>query len=218
MSSAKLNAVGQRWVNELADYQFTIKYRPGKENVDADFLSRKPTEIAELKEKCTMTIESHSWSVIKSGVEEASSEDGSPVLCMGMSAERLVLDPEVKVVPVAAEELGNKQRGDSIIGPVYRAVAEGSRPSRKEWGELSHESKLLMKNYGKLFLDNGVLMRKAGKYEQLVLPQEYHQMVFVELHEKMAHLGAEKVIDLARQRFHWPKMASSIKTYIQKKM
>ena len=132
MSSAKLNAVGQRWVNELADYQFTIKYRPGKENVDADFLSRKPTEIAELKEKCTMTIESHSWNVIKSGVEEASSEDGSPVLCMGMSADRLVLDPEVKVVPVAAEELGNKQRGDSIIGPIYRAVAEGSRPSRKE--------------------------------------------------------------------------------------
>lgn len=37
--SAKLNATGHRWVLELADYRFTLKYRPGTENRDADFLS-----------------------------------------------------------------------------------------------------------------------------------------------------------------------------------
>ena len=39
LSSAKLNATGLRWVNELADFNFTIKYRPGKVNTDADTLS-----------------------------------------------------------------------------------------------------------------------------------------------------------------------------------
>ncbi len=29
MKTAKLNAAGQRWVSELADYHFTLKYRPG---------------------------------------------------------------------------------------------------------------------------------------------------------------------------------------------
>ena len=40
LSSAKLNATGLRWVGELADFNFTIKYRPGKVNTDADALSR----------------------------------------------------------------------------------------------------------------------------------------------------------------------------------
>ena len=30
MTTAKPNATGQRWVSELADFNFDIKYRPGK--------------------------------------------------------------------------------------------------------------------------------------------------------------------------------------------
>ena len=47
LSSAKLNAVALRWVNDLADFNFTIKYRPGRVNVDADYLSRRPLDIKE---------------------------------------------------------------------------------------------------------------------------------------------------------------------------
>lgn len=39
LTTAKLNAVGHRWVGELADFHFTIRYRPGKSNADADTLS-----------------------------------------------------------------------------------------------------------------------------------------------------------------------------------
>lgn len=45
LSTAKLNAVGHRWVGELADFHFKIKYRPGKTNVDADTLSRCPVKL-----------------------------------------------------------------------------------------------------------------------------------------------------------------------------
>ena len=40
LTTAKLNAIGLRWVNELSNYNFVIKYRRGKENIDADYLSR----------------------------------------------------------------------------------------------------------------------------------------------------------------------------------
>ena len=53
MTSAKLNATGMRWVSELADYEFTIKYRPGKKGRDADGLSRNPSTIEELERVCT---------------------------------------------------------------------------------------------------------------------------------------------------------------------
>ena len=45
LTSAKLNATGHRWVAELADFNFTIKYRPGKTNTDADVLSRMPLDL-----------------------------------------------------------------------------------------------------------------------------------------------------------------------------
>ena len=40
LTSAKLDACGQRWVAKLANYNFTIKYRCGQSNVEADALSR----------------------------------------------------------------------------------------------------------------------------------------------------------------------------------
>ena len=44
-----------------------------------------------------------------------------------------------------------------------------------------------------------------------------HDIVYTELHEKMGHLGTEKVLDLARRRFYWPGMYKDIDTYIRKK-
>ena len=47
LSSAKLNATRQRWVNELADFNINIHYKPGRNNTDADALSRFPEDIKE---------------------------------------------------------------------------------------------------------------------------------------------------------------------------
>ncbi|CAM4646851.1 unnamed protein product [Caretta caretta] len=38
LTSAKLDATGQRWVAALASYEFSIQYRSGSSNVDADAL------------------------------------------------------------------------------------------------------------------------------------------------------------------------------------
>ena len=53
LTSAKLNATGLRWVNELADFHFEIKYRPGKANADADTLSRMPIRFENYMESCS---------------------------------------------------------------------------------------------------------------------------------------------------------------------
>ena len=44
LSSVKLNTTGLRWIGELAEFDFTIHYHPGKANVDTDALSQMPSE------------------------------------------------------------------------------------------------------------------------------------------------------------------------------
>ena len=40
LTSAKLDAMGQRWIAALANYNFSLHYRWGKTNVEADALSQ----------------------------------------------------------------------------------------------------------------------------------------------------------------------------------
>ena len=65
LSTARLNAVGHRWVGELADFHFDIKYRPGKMNADADTLSRYPVgfqhQIDEHSESVSPEVVSAVW-------------------------------------------------------------------------------------------------------------------------------------------------------------
>ena len=45
LTSAKLDATGHRWLASLAAFHFDIRYRPGRNNADADALSRLPATI-----------------------------------------------------------------------------------------------------------------------------------------------------------------------------
>ena len=61
------------------------------------------------------------------------------------------------------------------------------------------------------------MKRATSRYRQIVLPMRYHELIYDELHRKMAHIGAQKVIELAQQRVYWPRMAEDIKTFVTKK-
>ena len=56
LCTAKLNATGHCWVSKLADFNFKIRYRPGKENGDADYLSRLPLDFEKYMKQCTMEV------------------------------------------------------------------------------------------------------------------------------------------------------------------
>ena len=58
MSTAKLDAMGHRWVAGLANYNIHIHYKSGKSNVEADALSRIDWE------KCDETIQADSIQAI----------------------------------------------------------------------------------------------------------------------------------------------------------
>ena len=54
LRTAKLNATGHCWVFELADFNLKIRYCSGKENGDADYLSRLPLDLEKYMKQCKM--------------------------------------------------------------------------------------------------------------------------------------------------------------------
>ncbi len=212
LTTAKLNAVALRWVNDLADYNFTIKYRPGKTNTDADYFSRRPVDVKELKEGCTEAMDHGCLNAVLTGA----GHQRGPSSC-SVSVSKLTLGGEPSTNSISNETMMDVQKSDKVIGPVYSAIQMQNRPSRKKWKDLVYESRLLMQHWDKLKICEGVLMRETTKGCQIVLPEKYHKLVYTELHEKLAHLGADRVVELARQRFFWPKMARDITNYVRKK-
>ena len=129
----------------------------------------------------------------------------------------LQLNSVNKITSVRTEQLIKSQLNDDYIKPVYQFVKIKTKPSKQEWKDINYQNKLLMKEYHKLKLVKYVLIRSTSEYNQIVLPSSMQDVVHTELHKKMTHLGTEKVVDLAKQRFYWPGMYKDIDTYIRRK-
>ena len=65
------------------------------------------------------------------------------------------LQPDFGGDTISLTELKAKQQSDDVIGPVYHVVVIGCRPFRKEWAQLSNDSRVLMRSFGKLKVENG---------------------------------------------------------------
>ena len=69
----------------------------------------------------------------------------------------------------------------------------------------------LPRQWLKLDIDqNGVLHCKTTRQEQLLVSKAYRPLVFKELYQDMGCLGAERMLDLIRDRFYLPQMVKEV--------
>lgn len=211
LSTAKLNATGCRWVAELADFHLTIRYRPGRENVDADSLSRMPVDIDTMLKDCTEELSSRSIQAVIQSVEDP---NPTPVWSMALSAQCKDIKKS-EHQPLLPAEICRAQKEDKNIGPVIECRQLNKRPDLKQLKSFSAQSKRLISEWEKLTLDNdGVLRRKTATRTQLVLPAKYKATVLKELHDNMGHQGVDRTTSLVRERFFWPYMQQDIEHYV----
>ena len=114
LTTAKLNATGQRRVNELADFHFDIKYRPGLSNVDADTLSRVPNDFEKYMRSCTETVKLKVVDTITSATKEQSTVHTVWLSTLSSVPECVVEDSQ-NVRVMDPSELGNAQQQDPNI-------------------------------------------------------------------------------------------------------
>ena len=215
LTSAKLNATGLRWVGELADFAFTIKYRPGRANTDADTLSREPLSEANMSE-FSESISPSTIHAVSEGVEAVQKGDVALISTVSTSVEPVipeVQEPQLK--QISPEEIRQAQGEDPAISVVLQLYKKGLVPKGRERENLPRRAVQILREWKKLEVDDdGILRRKTSTQYQLVLPEKYQHMVYKELHQNMGHLGSEKVLQLARERFYWPNMERDINEFI----
>ena len=214
LTTAKLNATGQRWVNELADFHFDIKYRPGKSNADADTLSRMPVDFEKYMHSCTETITLDAVDTITSTTKEQSTVHTAWLASLSTVPECAAEDVE-DVDAMDSSELRNAQQQDPSISRVLHFKKVGKRPSYKDRQQESAIVRQYLHEWEKLHIAaDGLLYHTSGTHTRLVLPKQWHRKVYQELYENMGHLGADRVIDFARERFYWPFMRTDITHYV----
>lgn len=216
LSTAKLNSTGHRWVAELADFNFSIKYRPGKSNADADGLSRMPVDISQLMEECTRSV---SQEVIGASIQGVLVGKDTPfVWVTAMQMQDIqISDAMVSSLgkPLTLEQILESQRKDPVIGRVLQYIVKNQKPSKQTFKTEPPDVRILLRQWPKLYMnDHGILYRKTGERDQLVLPKEYRQTVFKELHKEMGHLGVERTVNLIRDRFYWAHMQRDTEQFI----
>ena len=220
MGLNKPNATVQRWISELAEYGFTIHYRPGLVNKDADCLSRLPLEIDQYKELCKEKISLNTFEELVAALQVKEGEEShhsatyhhftpnqSPEACVASLAVGAGIDPIINIK--------QDQLQDPYIGPVIEIMEGREAPQRER---LSNMSKLLLKERKRLNFDpDGVLRRKCQTVNQIVLPLKHRDLIYKSLHDDMGHLGPERVLQLARCRVFWPRMQADVEEYTQKR-
>ena len=117
------------------------------------------------------------------------------------------------------KSIQESQLHDKTISTVISLMKDGTKPSRAARSKLSYDTQLLLREWSKLHVKEGLLWREItlpqeGTVTQLVLPKEHKSTVLHQLHNKMGHLGTGRVFALARDRYYWPKMFKDIEKYV----
>jgi hypothetical protein len=199
--------IGQqaRWLELLEEYDFEIVHRSGSRHGNADAMSRRPCDRSRCC-KASTSVDDETRAVC---------ELGSPAKCFNVVAE----GPD-HADEWSTEALATDQERDADVGPLFTLKKLGER--KPDWDDVAHlseTSKSLWRQWDRLQMFRGVLVRRFEKPEggvecwQTVMPTT-RRLSFVRLlHEGATggHLGRKRTERQVQLRAYWPGWSTDVR-------
>ena len=120
--------------------------------------------------------------------------------------------------PSEPPDWAKEQGKDPAISRVIHYLKQGVCPSVHRRKDESKDVQIMLREWDKLVLKNGILYRKRmvdrKEILQLVLPRKHCTLALQSLHDEIGHLGVERTTELVRDRFYWPLLSRDVKHYV----
>ena len=213
MTTDKLAAVEQRWeiVTQLSKFRFKLVYRPGRENTNADGLSRMPKS-----EECQVILVL-GVTTIPVDLQQKLLQAATIVVEAQVDTVQTQIQPGMTVLPgFSRNKLQELQGQDPNLKRVWDYVKQGKKPHLRDLKGETSEVKLVLRQWTKLKEQGRLLYRvitdpvTAEMVYQLLLPTTLKTQVLEGFHEKFGHQGAERTEQLIRSRCYWPRLHQEV--------
>ena len=206
----------------MTDFNFTVHYKPGVENIVADTLSRLPINNVEDLQAFSGLCSVDEVRAIFDGVvnQAPNGETWLPkVNTINADLETELLSAEARSrESLTATDFNKFQSEDEVISRLIVLKNKGMTLNDIEKSKGSKEVRGFLRDFEKLFIskDDGILYRTTAERTQLVLQRKVVPLVFTELHVNMSHLGKDRTLQLIRDRFYWSKMEDDVTHFVTK--
>ncbi|XP_041849958.1 uncharacterized protein cuzd1.1 [Melanotaenia boesemani] len=218
LETANLGAVEQRWVAQLAEFNFQVQYKPGRLNQNADILSclpreQEPKEEEDVEKDFLLMKEEDVRAYL--GPRDGTGKKDSQRATAIQSAVRAAICGH------SWEEVCALQREDPDIGPVVKSVMRGVQPSGPQMKQMNRTQQQLYRQWERLFVQKGTLFRRLNdprdgeEIRQLVVPTALQHQAFETQHTHGGHFSDRGTLCILRRGYYWPSMVLDVKRWIQ---
>ena len=190
-SMKKLTGIYFRWLSELQSYDFEIRHRPGKENGNADGLSR-------------------SNHITEEPTKEEEEEEAGFIHRLDETNQHLTIPAIIQA-----------QREDEVLCRVRRWVARNRGPTRKELEGGTEELRVYAQQFEVLKIIQDMLYRvvriHGREFQQICIPLKLVEKVFYWAHEHptAGHFGFIGTMGKCRARFFFPSMRRTLEQLVK---
>ena len=224
LTTAKLDAMGHRWVASLANYNFHLHYHSGRSIVEADALSR----IDLGKDDQTLPAESIQ-AIVTFAITGQGKDYIDTIICNPQAIESFTppvpKNTQVCCKSMTTSEIDSYHCSDQLRNPNYMTLSDwlkvqakdpvihdliqqyGAKELHKNRDDNGLEMKQFLHQRGRLVMRNGILYckndTKASECPnqntmQLVLLATLRLQALKGCHDDLGHLGIERTLDLLR--------------------
>ena len=173
LTSVKLDAMGQRWIASLANYDFKIFYWSGHLNVDADSLSRIPWDMEQTYDTPLDTV------LVKSAIIQSRVSIKIPIFSNALiTTNELVIRSDLQL---SKSQWRQEQRNDFSLKRLLELCESGRLMNYDTTKEDPADLKSMIRLQKDFFMEGGLLYRKASckatgkQVDQFVMLQQFRK-------------------------------------------